>query len=85
MQDILRDWGWLTLEGEGSAVRGQLDDITLNTVLEFQTYVNGLYAQQGTPLVLVDLLAEKPEIGTDTLKLIFNTDMVTIPKPTPEA
>ena len=32
-------------------------------------------------LALVDPTAGDPEIGTDTLKLIFNTDGVSIPKP----
>ena len=80
MQNRLSDWGWLTFDGDGAAARGQLDDATLNAVLAFQTYVNEQYASGGT-LALVDPTAGDPEIGTDTLKLIFNTDGVSIPKP----
>ena len=81
MQTVLADWGWLTLDGEGAAVRGQLDETTLNAVLAFQTYVNEQYAQGSTPLVLIDLAAENPEVGTDTLKLLFNDQSVTIIRP----
>ena len=81
MQDILASWNWLTLDGDGAAARGQLDDVTLNAVLAFQTYVNEQYAPDSTPLALVDPAAGDPQIGTDTLKLIFNTDGISIPKP----
>ena len=81
MQDILAGWKWLTLDGDGAAARGQLDDVTLNAVLAFQTYVNEQYAPDSTPLALVDPAAGDPQIGTDTLKLIFNTDGISIPKP----
>ena len=81
MQDVLASWGWLVLDGDGAAVRGQLDSVTLNAVLSFQTYVNEQYAPEGTPLVLVDPAASDPQIGTDTLKLIFNTDGISIPRP----
>ena len=81
MQDILARWNWLTLDGDGAAARGQLDDVTLNAVLAFQTYVNEQYAPESTPLALVDLASGDPQIGTDTLKLIFNTDGISIPKP----
>ena len=80
MQSILSDWGWLTFDGDGAAARGQLDGATLNAVLAFQTYVNEQYATEGTPLTMVDPAASDPEIGTDTLKLIFNTDGVAIYK-----
>ncbi len=81
MQDILAQWGWLTLDVEGGATRGQLDEVTLNAILEFQNYVNEQYAQGGTPLVLIDLTADNPEVGTDTLKLIFNDQDINIAKP----
>ena len=81
MQDILARWNWLTLDGDGAAARGQLDDVTLNAVLAFQSYVNEQYAPESTPLALVDLASGDPQIGTDTLKLIFNTDGISIPKP----
>ncbi len=81
MQDVLASWGWLVLDGDGAAVRGQLDSVTLNAVLSFQTYVNEQYAPEGTPLLLVDPAASDPQIGTDTLKLIFNTDGISIPRP----
>ena len=80
MQNVLASWGWLVLDGDGAAVRGQLDSVTLNAVLSFQTYVNEQYAPEGTPLTMVDPAASDPEIGTDTLKLIFNTDGVAIYK-----
>ena len=81
MQDVLASWGWLVLDGDGAAVRGQLDSVTLNAVVSFQTYVNEQYAPEGTPLVMVDPAASDPQIGTDTLKLIFNTDGISIPRP----
>ena len=81
MQNVLASWGWLVLDGDGAAVRGQLDSVTLNAVLSFQTYVNEQYAPEGTPLALVDPAASDPQIGTDTLKLIFNTDGISIPHP----
>ena len=81
MQDVLASWGWLVLDGDGAPVRGQLDSVTLNAVVSFQTYVNEQYAPEGTPLVMVDPAASDPQIGTDTLKLIFNTDGISIPRP----
>ena len=81
MQNVLASWGWLVLDGDGAAVRGQLDSVTLNAVLSFQTYVNEQYAPEGTPLVMVVPAASDPQIGTDTLKLIFNTDGISISHP----
>ena len=81
LQDVLEQWGWLQLEGEGAATYGQLDERTIHAVLELQTYVNEQYAQGGAPLELIDPSAQTPSIGTDTLKMLFNDQGVTIPKP----
>ena len=78
MQTVLADWGWLTFDGEGAATRGQLDEATVNAVLNFQTYVNEQYAQDGTQLTLIDPASGNPEVGTDTLKLLFNDQSVVI-------
>ena len=81
LQDVLVQWGWLQLEGEGAATYGQLDERTIQAVLELQTYVNEQYAQGGAPLELIDPSAQTPSIGTDTLKMLFNDQGVTISKP----
>ena len=78
MQTVLADWGWLTFDGEGAATRGQLDEATVNAVLNFQTYVNEQYAQDGTQLTLIDPASGNPEVGTDTLKLLFNDQSIVI-------
>ncbi len=65
MQERLVEWKWLEKK---SFDKGVLDDVTVDAVLLFQSTC----LEYGMNVELIDV--EHPEVGVDTLWLLFNAD-----------
>ena len=72
-QRKLVEWGWMSFEGEGAATEGVFDQTTMIATRNLQEYINSLYVSDSgfVPLEVIDLNADAPYVGVDTLQLIM--------------
>ena len=72
-QRKLVEWGWMSFDGEGAATEGVFDQTTMIATRNLQEYINSLYVSDSgfVPLEVIDLNADAPYVGVDTLQLIM--------------